>query len=265
MTYLYCIVLLGLVAFFAQSCIGGVEKKLVTQVSHNGHELRIYEFTQTVGLGAYSHGAHMFLDGKEISTWDPTWPIQPEIYPNWVVKTFSEAPDSWIVYVSPSKYSRSQFGQLVACYDANKAKVDADLKAQFTLYDTERFQIIGRFVYGDKPEPIVFKPTLSRYQPFTGYGFSEKAVIDREEIVVQPDGKWEFFLWQTEKGHSQGGSHLHGEIELQNGQLYFTPPADEGWVEFPVSVRADAASRLDYLRSFKDAQGRRLDAVFVWK
>jgi len=265
MTYLYCLILLGLAAIFTQSCIGGVEKKLITTARHNGHEMSIYEYTHTVGLGAYAHGAHLFFDKKEVSPWDHTWPMQPEHFGNWVVKTFSEAPNSWTVYVSPQKYSRAEFDQLVACYEANRASVDADLKAKFTLYDTERFQILGRFIYGEKPEPIIFKPTLSRYQPFTGFGFTEKAVIDREEIVVQPDGKWEFFLWQTEKGHSQGGSHLHGEIALQNGQLQFTPPPEDQWHEMPGSVRPDAAERLEYLRTFVDAQGRRLDAVYSWK
>lgn len=265
MVYVYGIALVAMVAFFAQSCIGNVEKKSITKVSHEGHDLQVYEFTRTVGFGAYAHGAHLFFDGKELSTWDHTWPIQPELYPDWVVKTFSEAPDSWIVYMSPAKYTRSVFDQVVACYEANKAKVDADLKAQFTLYDTERFQILGRFVYGDKPEPMVFKPTAMRYQAFTGYGFSDKTTITQEEIEVKPDGKWALLITQTDGGHTQGGNHLYGEILLQNGHLHFFQPHDTEWHEMPGSIRADAVDRETYLRAFTDAQGRRLDAVFVWK
>lgn len=265
MVYLYGIALIAVVAFFAQGCIGSVEKKLITTVSHEGHEMRIYEYIHTVGLGAYAHGAHMFLDKKEIGTWEHTWPIQPELYPQWVVRTFSEAPDSWTVYLSPSTYQRSDFDQLVACYEANKAKVDADLKAQFTRYDTERFQVIGRFIYGDKPQPMIFKPTALRYQAFTGFGFSDKTILTQEEIVVKPDGKWALHLTQADGGHVQGGEHLSGALSLHNGRLHFTPPPDTHWHEMPGSIRPDAADRETYLRGFTDAQGHRLDAVFVWK
>jgi hypothetical protein len=264
MAYIIGIALAAVTALFTQGCIGRVEKKRITTAAHAGHKLEIYEFTTTVGLGAYAHSAHLFFDGKERSAWDPTWPIQPELYPNWVVHTFSEAPDAWIVYISPSACTRSDFDQLVACYQAHKDQVDADMKAQFTLYDTERFQVLGRFVYGTKPEPLIFKPTALRYQAFTGFGYSDKTTITQEQIVVNPDGAWALQITQTDGSLSQGGDHVTGKLKLENGRLHLTPPPYEQWHEMPGSIRPDAVDRETYLRAFTDAQGRRLDAVFVW-
>ncbi len=239
--------------------------RLVLSSSRNGDGLEVYEQSQTIGIGMYSYTAYLVFNQKKVDVWHHTVPMLASAYPDLVIQFFSDAPDGWTIHMSPQHFTRSEFDRLVTLYAANKSQIDVDLLKGFVKTGTEKFRTIGRFVYGERPQPMVFKPVQLRYQPTKGSGFSDRAMISQEELVLQPDGQWQHYLAVTDKGMTQTSLALRGQLQREDDTLYFTPPPQSTWNEMPGSIRSDAVSGEEYLRSMVNEAGKRLDEVLVWK
>jgi hypothetical protein len=265
MNYLYLLVIFIAITWIAYSCFAPREE-LITEVKHNGHRLAVHLETKTVGLGVETFTPQLHLDGKAVAHGQGVVPLSLAAYPDWIVKTYSEKVNSWVVYVSPKDFQRTDFEQIVACYENNRTNFDAALQTKLgSKYATERYARLGRLIFGEAPQPLRFTSDSTRYTLGDAgniLGFTDKATIS-EYLSVQPDGKWELHVGIQEGGHSFGSPVAYGQLTLENGQTIFQPDL-ENWSDKEYTVRPDAGSRLDYLRSFKDAQGKHLYEVFVW-
>lgn len=267
MTYFQILVLLVLVTIVGYRCVGSSEKKLVT-VDHAGNQLQILRRSITSGIlpGIRSdtdEDAVLTFNKKEIDAWQHTWPIQPELYPHWEVKTYSEDPQTWTVYVSPQQFSKTEFEQIIAVYEANRAMLDAALPKHFSDYlIMQHCDKFGRFIYGEKPRAVSFSATSNRYAPSSVYGFSDKAIINQQELIIQPDGRWELSVQQSEGEKKQGGNVANGQLTRRDSLIVLNLPPDDRWHEETFTLLPDAAGRADYLSEFVRADGKKLGDLY---
>jgi hypothetical protein len=265
------VLLIGLVVavyWFAHGFIGSGSKEKLFETAHEGHRLRLERSTTVVGFGVKSTRPELSFDGREVLGGYRLPVLLPAMYPDLVVKTYSVEPNSWSVYVSPAQFSRSEFDQIVACYEANRAGLDGALKQHFAEnYQTEWAQRVGQLIYGEEPKPLVFRPAQPRYQ--LRKTADNQFAVQEEWLHVKPNGLWELRTKTTIGG-------LLGEVEdfitgdtlqMEGDRLRFVEPPAEKWYEgdfflrFP--DRAEQHNR-DYLRSFANADGKRLYDLFLW-
>ncbi|WP_128548653.1 hypothetical protein [Larkinella soli] len=241
------------------SCDPG-ETTLVTS-RHDGHTLELIDHPTMPGIGMTNHQPVLKFDGKMVSDENVGFPLLPEQYPGWIVRSYlaDTLPSDrtpWTVYVSPGMFSREDFDRLAACFEAQRMQFQAGLDA-FPRSATGKLSPgrIARLVYGEPPRPVIFRPKQGRF-----------AVGDNTEIkenfILRPDGHW---LLNIE---SNAGDGLHstvfaakGKLKAEQGKLVLEEPFVIDHPGIKAKPEMAGLSDADYLRSFADSTGRPLLSV----
>lgn len=239
------------------------EDNTLVESTYKGHTLRLIDHTTVRSIGERNHQAVLTFDGKTVCNQNVGFPLLPEQYPNWIVRNYDlelSSPDQtpWTVYMSPTTFSRTEFDQMVACFEAKWSDFDTTL----TNFRTPTYGNPGRIeriVYGEAPKDLVFHPKKLRYQ--TVYGRKGEP---EETFIIRPDGTWHFQIASNGDGSRFVANAANGTLMASNGQLCIEKPLI---VDSPMlSVRPEMAglSDSDYFQSFADSTGKPLLSVMKY-
>ncbi|MGM9510770.1 hypothetical protein ACS5NO_23755 [Larkinella sp. GY13] len=231
--------------------------------TYHGHTLQLIDHTTVRSIGERNHQAVLVFDGKTVCDYNAGFPLLPEQYPNWVIRNYDlelSSPDQtpWTVYMSPKAFSRAEFDQFIACFEAKWNDIDSTL-THFSTPTSGKTGRIERVVYGEAPRPLVFRPARLRYQ--TVYGPN----ADPEEtFIIQPDGTWSFQIAGNGDGSRFVANAASGMLMAINGELWLEKPFV---IDHPMlSIRPDMLDLSDseYFRSFADSTGKPLLSIMKY-
>lgn len=254
----------GLLTWLFSACIGGHSRTLLHEAQHDGHKLSLFNERTIIGLGAESNAPRLAFEGKEVPDMFDPFPMFLVQYPDWVVKTYADKnPDTQTlgmnVYVSPKQFSLQQFEQMTACYEQERSAFDNSLVQKYSN-GASYVYYFSHFVYGDPPKPLFFKPPQQRFLP----AYPQHTICE-EYIKIEADGRWNLKVSSTNgKGDSFGGDVVSGQLVITEGVARFDTAAYAPFRPQVQKVRPEAAhlSELEYLRSFRDDQGRLMTEFF---
>ncbi|RRB07804.1 hypothetical protein [Larkinella rosea] len=230
---------------------------------YKGHTLQLVDHMSARSIGQYNHQAVLRFDGKTVSDYNVGFPLLPEQHPDWVIRNYDlemSSPDQtpWTVYMSPKTFSRAEFDQMIACFEAKWSDFDTTL-TNFRTPSYGKPGRIERIVYGEAPRELVFHPKKLRYQ--TVYGRKGEP---EETFTIKPDGTWYFQIASNGDGSRFVANAANGMLMANNGQLIIEKPLV---VDSPMlSVRPEMAglSDSDYFQSFADSTGKPLLSVMKY-
>ncbi|GAB3893382.1 hypothetical protein GCM10028803_07440 [Larkinella knui] len=231
--------------------------------TYNGHTLQLIDHTTVRSIGERNHQAVLIFDGKLVSDQNIGFPLLPENYSDWVIRNYDldlSSPEQtpWTVYMSPKTFTRAEYDQMIACFEVKWSEFDSTL-TNFSTPNYGKSGRIERIVYGEAPQPMVFRPARLRYQ--TVYG---PDADPEETFIIRPDGTWSFTIASNGDGSRFVANAANGTLLANNGQLSLEKPFE---IDNPMlSVRPDMIDLSDpeYFQSFTDSTGKPLLSVIKY-
>ncbi|GAB3935908.1 hypothetical protein GCM10028804_55500 [Larkinella terrae] len=227
---------------------------------YKGHTLQLIDHTTARSIGERNHQAVLVFDGKTVSDQNVGFPLQPEQFPNWIIRHYAPELSSpnqtpWTVYMSPKSFNRTEFEQMVACYEAKWMDFDTTL-ANFKTPGYGKTGRIERLVFGEAPRQLVFRPARLRYQ--STYGREAKP---EETFIINPDGTWFFRISSHNNGTQIVANAAYGSLLVSNGKLSIEKPLVISNEMHSIRPEMSGLSDLDYIQSFADSTGKPLLSV----